>query len=448
MTENKTPKVCVIGGGIAGLSAAVFLANENAEVTLYEASPKLGGRAYSFFDKTLNEYIDNGQHILASWYINTLEFLNIIGSSGNIKIQNQLQITFADKSGKKYNFKCPKLTPPLHLVWGIFGYNAIGFRDKIGIVKLINAIKNGKFTDEGLKALNTTELFQLTEQSKKLVEHFWKPFIIAVFNAEPAETNAWYFAEMIKLGFLSKGNSKLVLPLKGLNELYVNKSIEFLEKKNASIKTRTRIKGFKANNNAIESLITEDNEKQKFDYYLSAVSFFEFKNIVGDELYRNEYNYLGNLKSSPIVNVHLKYDTKTGNDIIKDDFIGILNSTIQWVFRTSKNRICIVISSAKETAEMDKDELVILCVNELKQCLPEFKNVTFTYSKVIKEMRATFLPDKNSLKARPANKTKFNNFFIAGDWTNTGFPATIESAVLSAKNCVKEIIKEVIGNQS
>ncbi|RPI17332.1 MAG: FAD-dependent oxidoreductase [Ignavibacteriae bacterium] len=443
MVENKTPEVCVVGGGIAGLSAAVFLANEGVNVTLIEASPKFGGRAYSFFDKELNEFVDNGQHILASWYKNTFEFLDLIGSNENIKTQDTLQVTFADKQGKKYNFKCPKLPPPLHLVWGIFGYDAIGFKDKVGIVKLVSSIKRNKFTNDELKAFTVTELFHLTEQSEKLIDNFWKPFVIAIFNAEPDETNAWYFAEMIKLGFLSKGNSKLVLPLKGLNELYVEKSIEFLEKKNACIKTGIRVKGLKIINNSVEALITENNDELKFDYYISAVPFFEFKNLIGDELYRDEYNYLENLKPSPIVNVHLKYFTDNHEDILKHDFIGILNSTIQWVFKVNKDRICIVISSANEIAGMNKENLVKLCIEELKQCIPEFRNVTFTYSKVVKEMRATFLPDISSLNSRPANKTKYNNFFIAGDWTDTGYPATIEGAVLSARKCADEVLKVI-----
>lgn len=436
MNSHKSPSVCIIGGGIAGLSASVYLANDGINVTLLEASPKLGGRAYSFFDKTLNKYVDNGQHILASWYCNTLEYLEIIGSSKNIKIQEQLQVTFADKSGKKYEFKCPKLPPPLHLIWGIFRYDAIGFRDKLGIVKLINAIKHNKIPEEELKSINTTELFKSIGQSNKLTDNFWKPFIIAVFNAEPDETNAWYFAEMIKLGFLSKGNSRLVLPLKGLNELYINKSVEFLEKKNAHIITGARVKGFQLNNNSIVSLLTENKDELKYDYYISAVPFFEFRNLIGDEIYKNEYKYLDNLKSSPIVNVHLKYESISGKNIFNHDFVGILNSTIQWVFKIYEDQICIVISSAKDIAEMDKDDLIEICIDELKQCLPEFKNATFTYSKVIKEMRATFLPDKNSLKARPGNETKIDNFLIAGDWTNTGYPATIEGAVLSAKNCI------------
>lgn len=443
MNEINIPKVCVIGGGIAGLSSAVFLADKGIDVTLFEAAPKLGGRAYSFFDKTLNEYIDNGQHILATWYNHTFELLKIIGSGENVKVQEQLRTIFADRYGNNYEFKCPDLIPPLHLIWGIFNYKAISLGDKFGIVTLIRAIKNKRYSEEKLKAINSAELFQLTKQGRNLIDCFWKPFINAVFNAEPEETNAWYFAEMIKLGFLSKGNSKLVLPLKGLNELYVNKSVEFLEKKNACIKTGVRVIELRRNNSSIESLLTEDNNELKFDYYISAVPFFDFRNLIGDELYSKEYNNLENLKSSPIVNVHLKYNSENDRNIFKDDFIGILNSTIQWVFRVNSSQICIVISSAKKAAEMGKDELIKLCIDELKQCLPEFKDVTFTYSKVIKEMRATFLPDKNSLQSRPGNRTRFTNFFIAGDWTDTGCPATIESAVMSAKNCVKEILNMI-----
>src|SRR5690349_13855860 len=118
--------VTVIGGGIAGLSAAVFLADKDFDVTLVEASPKLGGRAWSFFDKTIGDTIDNGQHILASWYHNTFDFLNLIGSYDKLTFQKQLEVKFIDENAAEYILSAPNLPPPFHLVGGIMGYKALG----------------------------------------------------------------------------------------------------------------------------------------------------------------------------------------------------------------------------------------------------------------------------------------------------------------------------------
>ena len=125
------------------------------------------------------------------------------------------------------------------------------------------------------------------------------------------------------------------------------------------------------------------------------------------------------------------------------DFIGIVNATVQWVFKVSENRICLVISSADELVDKDKNEIFELCKSELFKSLPGFRDVEFISSKVIKEKRATFLPDTASVNSRPGYKTKYNNLFLAGDWIDTGYPATIESAVKSAKLCAEEILNLV-----
>lgn len=431
--------VCIIGGGIAGLSAAVFLAEQNFEVTLLEASPKFGGRAYSFFDKIINDYTDNGQHIFASWYHNTFDFLKITGSFDKLTFQKQLKVNFADTIGRKYLLKLPNLSPPLHLIAGIMNYGALGFKDKLGIVRLMRSIK--KIQTAKLKSINTDELFDLTKQSEKLIECFWKPFITAVFNAEPEETSAWLFIELIKTGFLNKDGSNLVLPNEFLGSIFVEPALDYLKKKGAKIFKSTGVSKFNFNSNTAESVITHDGKVFKADYYISAVSFFDFKSAVGNEVFCKEFNSVSNLKYSAIVNIHLKFETAI-DEILKDTFIGILDSPIQWVFKVQKDQVCIVISSAKKIAEMDKEDITELSKKELYKCLPSFKNIKISASRVIKEKRATFVPDTSSLNSRPGNKTSYTNFFIAGDWTDTGLPATIEGAVKSSKNCVNEILNK------
>ncbi len=191
---NPKPTACVIGGGIAGLSSAVFLVNAGFKVRLIELSPKLGGRAYSFFDKTLNSYIDNGQHIFASWYRDTFEYLKIIGSFDKLTFQKSLEIDFIDLGGKHFKLKCADMKPPFHLLYGIMTYDALVLKDKLGIIGFVRKIKAGAYSEEKLKRINTAQLFEDAGQSRRLIEAFWKPFIIAVFNAVPEDTSAFMFA--------------------------------------------------------------------------------------------------------------------------------------------------------------------------------------------------------------------------------------------------------------
>ena len=432
--------VLVIGGGISGLSASVLLAERGYKVTLTEASPKLGGRAYSFFDKNMNTVVDNGQHILASWYHNTFKFLKIIGSFGKITFQKNLDIVFADNQSVKYRLKTSNLPPPLHLAGGIMKFKALDLKDKLSLIRLVNTIKKNRIQAVKLENMNVDELFNSTGQTENAVNFFWKPFIIAVFNAEPENTSAAMFAEIIKIGFIQKGGSELVLPNDFLNKILAEPAESYLHGKNADVILNKKASKINFEDNRITSIIYEDNAEIKTDFYICTAAFYDFIKIGGyNNLYDNTVNP-ENLKSSPIVNIHLKFESNISN-IFTEGFIGLLNTSAQWVFKPAKDQLCVVISSAYKTAEMDKDEILKHTIEELYSCIPELKPVKILSSRVIKEMRATFIPDCSADKNRPGNATKFSNFFIAGDWTDTGLPATIEGAVKSAVNCVELIEK-------
>src|SRR4030095_5239396 len=346
--------VAIIGAGAAGLSAAVFLANKDFKVTLIEASPKLGGRAYSFFDKAFGDTIDNGQHILASWYRNTFEFLEIIGSNDKLTFQKQLEVNFIDDKANRYSFKTAKLPPPLHLIMGIMKYGALGFKDQRAVGTLVNTIEKNDISVDKLKEINTDELFRLTMQTDKSIANFWKPFIIAVFNAEPQNTSAYLFSLIIKTGFVEKGGSNLVLPNSFLNELYVQPSRDYLNSKNAKV-ISNKAANINFEKKEVTSVILEDNTEIKSDFYISAVPFFDFKNLVGDDIFGRSFSKVGGLKSSPIVNIHLKFD-RSIEDIFPERFAGLLNTKTQWVFKVKDDQICLVISAAREISELDKED--------------------------------------------------------------------------------------------
>ncbi|MCC7159133.1 MAG: oleate hydratase [Ignavibacteria bacterium] len=428
--------VTVIGGGIAGLSSAVFLAERGFKVTLYEASPKLGGRAYSFVDNTIGAVLDNGQHILASWYENTFDYLKIIGSFDKLSFQNQLEVNFADQNGMIYRFKCPKLPPPLHLLAGIMKFKALGSKDKLALIRLVRFIKNKKLTRDKLSELNTDKLFSMTGQTERLIENFWKPFIVAVFNASPDNTSALLFADMIRKGFLEKGGSNLVLPNDNLTDIFVKPAEEFLKSKNCEVIFKKRIAKIIIEGNIITSLLDEDNREIKSSFYISAVPFFEFEKLFVNELYH------GGLETSPIVNIHLKFD-KDIDEIFSERFVGLLGSEVQWAFKVKSDQLCLVISAARKIAEMSKEQIIDLAVNELHYAFPRLKSAKITGSRVIKEMKATFIPNSHSISARPISKTVIKNLFIAGDWADTGLPATIEGAIKSSKTCVNELLKSI-----
>ena len=441
MAENGSRNtVCVVGGGIAGLSAAVFLAEKGFKVTLVEASPKLGGRTYSFFDKKFGGVIDNGQHILASWYNDTFKLLKTIGSLDKLSFQKQLNVEFADIEGTRYSLKASNLPPPLHLAGGIMGYKALNLSDKLSLIKLVNGIKKSKWTDSELSGINTDKFFEKTNQTHGVIQKFWEPFIVAVFNARPERTSALLFSQMIKRGFIDKGGSELVLPNGFLNEIFSEPAREYLNTKNSIVHVNKAANEFCIKDNKVTSAIFKDNTVFESDYFVCAVPFFDMPRLFAnnyDELFEKRFK----LEYSPIVNIHLKFSSHI-SEIIGSRFIGLLGTVSQWVFKVKEDQLCVVISAAEKTAEKTKEDITELAIKELKECIPLLSGINVVSTRVLKEMRATIVPDADSLNNRPQNRTKIQNLLLAGDWTDTGLPSTIEGAVKSGKRCAEIIEKD------
>ena len=443
MRSGKT--VSVIGSGIAGLSAAVFLAEKNFKVTIFESSPKPGGRAYSFFDRERNQFFDNGQHILAGWYKNTFEYLKIIGSYDKLNFQKQLEINFINADKKVYRLKFPDLKPPLNILTGLLKFGALNFRDKNAVLK-IRKLLNGK--DLIGKIDNAGELLLNNGQTDNLIKYFWEPFIYAVFNTVPENVSIEIFLNVIKKGFSANQNSVLVIPEVNLNDLLINDALLYLQNKNAEINFNRIVRriGFSEDQKTAEYVSFEDGSEISPDYIISAIPFFAFRKLFDEKTYEAKGFKAEHLKSSCIVSVHLFFHNKISESMLSDNsfgMTGLIGTDVQWIFKKSDFHLSLVISNADASGitEMSNEEIYKLCLKDLRSTLIEFDETMISDYKVIKEKRATFIPDKESIKYRPGQITDSRNFFIAGDWTDTKLPSTIEGAILSGRICANKIIE-------
>ena len=443
MSSGKT--VTVIGGGIAGLSAAVFLAEKNFKVTIYESSPKPGGRAYSFFDRERNQFFDNGQHILAGWYKNTFDYLKIIGCYDKLNFQKQLEINFINADKKVYRLKFPDLKPPLNVLTGLLKFGALNFRDKKEVLK-IRKLLNGK--DLIGKFDNAGELLLNNGQTDNLIKYFWEPFIYAVFNTVPENVSVEIFLNVIKKGFSANQNSVLVIPEVNLNDLLINDALLYLQNKNAEINFNRNVKliGFSEDLKTAEYVSFEDGSEISSDYIISAVPFFAFRKLFNEKQYSEKGYKAEELKASCIVSVHLFFHKKISESMLSDNsfgMTGLIGTDVQWIFKRSDFHLSLVLSNAdaQGITEMSNEEIYKICLKNLKSTLTEFNETMISDYKVIKEKRATFIPDKESSKYRPGQITDSSNFFIAGDWTDTKLPSTIEGAILSGRICADKIIE-------
>lgn len=443
--NNKT--ITIIGGGIAGLSAAVFLTERKFNVRLIEGSPKFGGRAYSFYDKEKEIYFDNGQHILAGWYKNTFEYLKIIGTYNKLNFQKALQINFVDKNQKVYKLRCPKVFAPLNIIIGLWMYNGFSFFDKVRLLKVLRLINKERFPDKMISEMTVKILFNILKQSKNSTKMFWNPFIYAVFNTTTENVNALIFVNILKIGFTKINHSNLVIPNVNLNSLLVNDALSYLERNDVRVQNNSKIKKIKIENHKVKHLELDNGEKIQSDLFISAVPFFSFKEMFDSESFADNFKDTDKLLSSTIVSVHLFFKDDIPEQVLQENSYGItglIDTKVQWIFKRSSKHLLLVISAAdylEDLSEKGSEEIFKICKEELGKCIKGFDDLFINDYKILKEKRATFIPDVSSSKYRANPVSKIKNLFIAGDWTDTGLPSTIESAVTSSKKITEVVSK-------
>ncbi|CAN5503173.1 hydroxysqualene dehydroxylase HpnE [soil metagenome] len=442
-------KIIIIGGGIAGISSAVFCKELGFDVGLYEASPKLGGRAYSFYDKEQDLYFDNGQHILAGWYENTLNFLKIIGSVSKLNFQNSLEVNFFDTLKNNFHLKIPDTkffsSPTINIIRGIFSYNALSLKDKFSFLKLSSFInKPCPETDHPV-----SDLFLKHKQTERLVKYFWEPFLLAVFNASPENISSVLLWNVLKTGFKDKNSSALLIPDVNLNELYIDNSISYFNRNDVRYNLGIRVSEIEFNGNDCQSvsrIILENGENVTADEYICAVPFYKIKELVDQDSFNTYFSEVEKLRSSSITSVHLFFEDDIPEEVIKTEnfgMTGLIGTKVQWVFKRSARHLSLVISGSdfigsgqntgvENITEMNAISIVNLCIKELSLCFKGFERLKIKTHKVIKEKRATFLPESGLNSVRIEGCGKFENLSFAGDWTDTGLPSTLESAVKSS----------------
>ena len=428
-------KIAVIGGGIAGLSAAVFLVNSGFYVELYEASPKLGGRASSFKDEITGDIIDNGQHILMGCYKETLQFFKLINAFENIDFQKKLKINFLDKEKGIIPLNSVTTLYPFNLILGILNYRMLDFNERINLLKTF--FKLAVVPTDSLNNLTISEWLKNENQSKNILKSFWEILVIGAMNTTPEKASAKLFADILKqIFFRGNKSATILLPETGLEELYCGKASDFIKKQYGRINLLSRVSSVRIIRNKIVSFEVNGKNTKDFDYIISAVPLYTFRKIFSNypEL---QYENL-EFKYSPILNIHIWLKENT----LTEKFYGLIDSPVQWIFN-HKNHLTIVISDAGKLIDLSNEEISSLVIKEIYSYYPGIKIDSISRYKVIKEKRATFIPGPSVLNIRPQSRTAVKNLFIAGDWTDSKLPATIEGAVKSGKIAANLVINEV-----
>lgn len=446
------PDVIIIGGGLSGLSAAVELTSRAYKVLLLEQRPFLGGRTYSFVDDVTGDVVDNGQHMLMGCYHETRRFLRMIGSEHLATLQPNLQIDFLHPERGAASLSCPPLPSPLHVLGGLLKLRSLPLIDRL---KLLNVgwelLLLSPEREQSLSTVTVDEWLSSLGQTALNKKYLWDIIAIGTLNDDPKTVSALLFCRVLRAAFLgTREDSCLLIPRVGLSELLVNPAIRFIESHGGAVRTGVGVEEIMMDGNRVAGIRSGEGTTFQASAYISAVPYFALAPLLSPSTHApgSPFSALSKFSSSPIVTIHLWLD----RPVVDQEFVAVLDSRVQWIFNKSTiltagegkkgfrgQYLSLVISGAAEYVAMEKEKLVELAMEDMRRVLPNAREATVVHSLVIKEKRATFSQTPEIEPVRPSCGTHVENFFLAGDWTDTGYPATIEGAAVSGMSAAKNV---------
>ena len=431
--------VVIVGGGLSGLAAGVRLSSLGIPVLLLEQRPSLGGRAYSFVDESTGTVIDNGQHVLIAGYARTMEFLGTIGTRGLVAVQPVAGLFFHHPERGFCSFRIPALRPPFHLLGGILTTDLLSPGDKARMLRAGAALRSTGGTRGAAAADTTIEAWlDALGQSTELKRSFWEPLAVAVMNEHLGVASANVFLNALRTAFLSDPRgAALAIPTVGLSDLYAGPARAFIERHGGTVRCGADVAESIMDGGRISSVRLRDGETLRCSALVIAVPSYRAPGLLPSSL--REAGFIAESASiplSPIVSIHLWFP----GEFMPQEFLGVIGRRIQWVF--NRKMICreespgghvsTVISAGHAVVDMGNEDIVRIAIDDLKAVYGGAVGQP-THAVVIREKRGTFSCTPAVEPLRPGSDTPVTNLFLAGDWTDTGYPATIEGAIMSGE---------------
>ncbi|MCB0752652.1 MAG: oleate hydratase, partial [Ignavibacteriae bacterium] len=362
----------IIGGGLAGLSTAVYLSKAGHQIELIEATNRLGGRTFSFFDEETQTEIDNGQHILMGAYTHTLDLIEPLETKHLLDYQKNLNAVFYKKKNKRYTLDASKYFYPFNLLTAIWNFDALSNKEKTNFIKFVSSFIF--INSKKLKKISILEWLKSNGQSENSIKSFWEILAVGALNTSLEDGSAFLFFNMLKEIFYS-GNkaSTIIIPNAGLSKTFIAPILNYLQKTTFEFSLSEKVEKINIENNLAKEIITNKRRLTEFDNVILTIPLYNLINIECAVALFNKEKI--NWESSSIISVTLWLKENS----IEDKFFALIDSPIQWVFNHGKYYV-IVISDANKFNDLSNKEIIEICLHELESYNTNFERDFVTNS--------------------------------------------------------------------
>ena len=442
------PRVGIVGGGLAGLAAAVALCDHGCHVEVFEERRQLGGRAGSYHDPTTGQLVDHCQHIGMGCCTNLADFCRRTGIEQLFRRDRVLY--FIDPNGSTFEFSGAWWLPaPLHLAPSLLRLGYLSWSERLGVARAL--LRMAHVTgDEATGEMTIGQWLNQAGQSQKVIDQFWSVVLVSALG-EKVENSSFTVARKVFVdGFMTSRRAyEIQVPTVSLGDLYDKHVAIWLTEQGARIHRSVAVDALVGDATASAGVRLADGSQREFQYVVVAVPWRRLPSLAR-ELTGTlpELERAARLESSPITSIHLWFD----RPICRLPHAVLIDRLTQWVFYRGSiagtsgldeigHHYQVVISASHELSDRDRDDVLREVRDDLESAWPQTAQAHLLRWRIVTQPDAVFAPSPGAHTLRPAQQSAIPNLMLAGDWTQTGWPSTMESAVRSGYLATERILQ-------
>ncbi|MCR4410890.1 MAG: hydroxysqualene dehydroxylase HpnE [Thermoguttaceae bacterium] len=447
--SDRVLRVAVIGGGVAGLAAAAALARNGVRVEVFEARRRLGGRAASFLDPISGRWIDHGQHVSMGCCICLADLCRRAGAAECFTLHRRLH--FVTPDGRCHDFAAVGWLPaPLHLVPGVLRLGFLRMSERWRLMGTIRRLAHvGSSGDEPHEAIGP---WLRRRQSAQAIERFWSPILTSALGESLDRASVAAAAQVVREGLLASRRAyELAIPTVALAELFDQRLGAWLAGQGAVIRRGVRVAQVEGDARRVAALVLADGTRLAFDAVVVAVPWWTVQRLLPPAMLAVLPGVAdaARLEPSPITAIHLWFD----QPVCRLPHAVLLDGVGQWLFspperaRPGEHYAQVVISASRRLLGRDHEEVIGQVVRQISSLFSESQTThpprpaKLLRGRMVTERRAVFSVQPGVDALRPAQETALENLVLAGDWTATGWPATMEGAARSGYRAAEAILR-------